>query len=445
VRPTSGRIEQLTSDQEALAGEVREEWLAAGLTTAPAERLRAERGMRAAYIAAGLPPPSAYIWVRSPLEAALGTTHMVLMDQPRARAAKRSHLPEVLGAAYLDLVGRPDGELWGRAWARYVGPDDDPLQRFLNRTFGCGEPRVVRAQVDTQVSASAWRAARMAIGGRVLEDLRTGVGDSVRERVVENLWLPVSAHVQAEVWTCLRLQLEARHARLWSWHRSWAVVRDLYRLLHVQDALLAPTGDRSALDGLAVHDFLARACGLEASARLHGLMEVARSSGWWWPYRSAVVLSERPVHIALDGDGRLHGTSGPAIEYPDGWQVWAWHGVRVPRHVVLQPEALNAREILKEPDVEVRRVMIERLGNDRFVRDAGARRLAEDETGVLWRVDLPFDEPIVCVEVTNATPEADATFRRYMLRVPPTMRSPRQAVAWTFGVDPSEYRPAAQS
>ena len=32
-------------------------------------------------------------------------------------------------------------------------------------------------------------------------------------------------------------------------------------------------------------------------------------------------------------------------------------------------------------------------------------------------------------------PEPDGTYRRYFLRVPPRMRTARQAVAWTFGVD----------
>ena len=49
------------------------------------------------------------------------------------------------------------------------------------------------------------------------------------------------------------------------------------------------------------------------------------------------------------------------------------------------------------------------------------------------------------VEVLNSTPEPDGTRRTYFLRVPPTMRTAREAVAWTFGLDGGEYRPAAES
>jgi hypothetical protein len=174
-------------------------------------------------------------------------------------------------------------------------------------------------------------------------------------------------------------------------------------------------------------------------------MELARAAGWWWPYRSAVVICERPVRLLQDDRGLLHGEGGPAIVYPDGWSIWAWHGVRVPRRVIERPEAVPAAEVLAEPDPEVRRVMIERLGNDRFLRDAGATRVAEDETGILWRVDLPGDEPLVCVEVTCPNPVPDAAFQRYVLRVPPDMRTPREAVAWTFALDSRDYRPSIET
>jgi hypothetical protein len=68
--------------------------------------------------------------------------------------------------------------------------------------------------------------------------------------------------------------------------------------------------------------------------------------------------------------------------------------------------------------------------------------VAKDNTGRLWRIDLPLpDEPLHIVEVENATKEPDGSRKRYFLRVPPDMRKPRQAVAWTFGINPGEYAP----
>jgi hypothetical protein len=49
------------------------------------------------------------------------------------------------------------------------------------------------------------------------------------------------------------------------------------------------------------------------------------------------------------------------------------------------------------------------------------------------------------VEVVDATAEHDGTRRRYALRVPPMVRTGREAVAWTFGLDAGDYEPLVQS
>ncbi len=49
------------------------------------------------------------------------------------------------------------------------------------------------------------------------------------------------------------------------------------------------------------------------------------------------------------------------------------------------------------------------------------------------------------VEVHSSTLEPDASRRTYYLRVPPAMRAPREAVAWTFGLASMGYRPEAES
>jgi hypothetical protein len=68
---------------------------------------------------------------------------------------------------------------------------------------------------------------------------------------------------------------------------------------------------------------------LECVDRLEGLSVVARNAGWWWPLESAVILTERPVSLTRNPDGKLHRLDEPAILYPDGWGVWMKDGVRV--------------------------------------------------------------------------------------------------------------------
>lgn len=49
------------------------------------------------------------------------------------------------------------------------------------------------------------------------------------------------------------------------------------------------------------------------------------------------------------------------------------------------------------------------------------------------------------VRVENATPDADGTRRVFHLRVPPWVRTAREAVAWTFALEPAQYAPVTQA
>ena len=89
--------------------------------------------------------------------------------------------------------------------------------------------------------------------------------------------------------------------------------------------------------------------------------------------------------------------------------------------------------------------MLDRYGPARYLLDVGAKEIERDDCGTLYRQDLADDEPLAMVRVVNATPEPDGTCKTYWLRVPPTMRTAREAVAWTFSKTPSTYRPARES
>jgi hypothetical protein len=106
---------------------------------------------------------------------------------------------------------------------------------------------------------------------------------------------------------------------------------------------------------------------------------------------------------------------------------------------------VTALEVVDEPNFEVRRVMIERMNVQRFVGELRARPVAHDEYGTLYRIDLSGDEPLTLVEVINGTPEPDGTRKHSFLQVPPTMRTAREAVAWTYDVPANEYAPEVRT
>jgi hypothetical protein len=254
------------------------------------------------------------------------------------------------------------------------------------------------------------------------------------------LWARITHGAPAVVAARVRARVAARLVNPVA-DRIWSAVRDEAGEEIAIQGLHALGGPREA-GRLAARAVLAAADG---RGRRDGLAHVARSAGCWWPFRDVAVLTERPTRLCLDDEGRLHAEDGPAVTYPDGWMIWAWHGVRVPQWVVAHPERLTLKSVQTQRDIDVRRVMIERYGAQRYVQEAGALKVASDEFGTLWRCPLLGDEPLVMVEVVNATPEPDGSFRNYWLRVPPDSRTPREAIAWTFGVDAPDYDPEVQT
>jgi len=122
-----------------------------------------------------------------------------------------------------------------------------------------------------------------------------------------------------------------------------------------------------------------------------------------------------------------------------------WRGVPIDARIAFQPETITASEVLDQPNAELRRVLLERMGYDAFLSQARAQTLDTDRDKGgerrLLKVDLAGDEPLVCVSVL-----CPSTGRQYLIRVPPSMRTCRQAVAWVAGFDNADdYRPLVET
>ena len=175
---------------------------------------------------------------------------------------------------------------------------------------------------------------------------------------------------------------------------------------------------------------------------IHPLISLSGNVGWWWPFNNAVVLTERPCFICRDEQNHLHHENRMAIEYPDGFGVYAWHGVRVPGNVILHPDKITPESVLKEQNQEIRRVMLERYGWDRLLVDLKATVEHEDETGRLVSTNRLGEYLDGSDSVSKFVLVVDAsTDRRYALQVPPDIERARHGVAWTFGMQEKDYRP----
>lgn len=186
--------------------------------------------------------------------------------------------------------------------------------------------------------------------------------------------------------------------------------------------------------------------GLGQLDKMAGPLQVAENAGWWWPTEDYVIITERPSELHLDQNNQLHHAEGPALAYPDGWAVWAWHGTQVPKELILGK--WTADDILKHDNTEVRRCAIEHRGWDRFIAEANLKRVGKEQEDpgnpghFLSIYSIPrrlYGEPVYVLLCDNATPERDGTRRRFGLTVDTNVRDAVEAAAWTFGLTREEY------
>lgn len=272
---------------------------------------------------------------------------------------------------------------------------------------------------------SSWLAVCMLVGGyndKIIRQLYQQVGDQVWDQVREQVGEQVGDQVREQVGDQVGDQV-------------WDQI----------PAFVWPYMDNQFSAGWLAWCVAMEAIGVQLSNSHLPWWYDTVNYGPMWPLERVCVVSERPTAIHIE-DGRLHRDGGPAIEYSDGFSVWAYRGVRVQRWVVETPaDDLRAQQVLDERNQEVRAVLLDRYGTERFIADAGGKLQHEDEWGVLYRVDRLDAEPYLAVKVVNATPEPNGSYKDYWLRVPPEMTTAREAVAWTFGMGEREYQPAAES
>lgn len=193
---------------------------------------------------------------------------------------------------------------------------------------------------------------------------------------------------------------------------------------------------------LSFYDFMRSELGLKTQTdKLQGLTDLARCAGWALPFENTCYISERHNILRRDNAGRLHCLTGPAVAYPDGFSVYAVRGVRVPSAWIESRESLDPMLALTEPNLERRAAAATIIGWDKVLSKLNPTVVdietsPEYDYGKLLRVDLP-DEPgqqflqVMC-----------ATGRTMVLRVPPNVRTAREANAWTNGFDNSkEFKP----
>lgn len=145
------------------------------------------------------------------------------------------------------------------------------------------------------------------------------------------------------------------------------------------------------------------------------------------------IISRRPQSVVRDEEGRLHNPDGPAVRFLDGFEVYAWRGVRVPKAWITETEKLEPKTALTWENIEQRRAAAELIGWARVLEALDAKVIQTDWSGTLMEADLPDSPGQRFVKVTCGTG------RTFVLPVPSEYQTCLEAVAATYNVSPEVY------
>ncbi|HEY9787505.1 MAG TPA: hypothetical protein V6D17_19105 [Candidatus Obscuribacterales bacterium] len=382
-------------------------WRKIGFATAPADRNQAQEGIRRAYESARLRPPRYIVWVDSPWMGSIAAAILAKAVQSQFESVVRSFFNSFSKRLWnaIDAKG-------GSGWWREV---EHQITRAVGMSYG-------------NVAMQIRQAIIAELNGRNIGGAEAGMGVYASQELLDRLTLTLDRQLPGE-YTRRIVPIVER-----------GLTSDLANSIMAQ-TWYCGTG---SMDGdLAFYDFC-RTSGFNFP-ELGGFLMMAQSCGWWWPFEDICIATERPKLISVDAQGRLHYGKGPAILYPDHWRICAWHGTFVPARFIKWTRNMNVHDIMTEPNIEVRRMMLDIYGLEAFMLASGAQKFQEDECGALFRQELGDDEPIVTVRVRNSTPEPDGHFKYYFLRVPPNTMTAREGVAWTFGLSAHDYHPKKET
>jgi hypothetical protein len=291
-----------------------------------------------------------------------------------------------------------------------------------------------------------------------------GMGDQFSDQFSDHLWV----QLRGQLWGQLRDQLSDQLNDLLKGQLRDQLSDQLKDQLsdHLRDQLSDQLGDESRDQPIYDANYLsgsqdlywiawakfAEYIGVRLSKQQSRRLEIMRLIGfeceWWWPFEGFCFASERLLLAKFDDGQRLHSDDGPAVKYADGYSLFTWHGLRVPSWLIEDKARITPDAIEAEGNAELRRVMLEIFGFDRYIEARGARLIAEDECLGLPRQLFEIDlggEPIRVLRVINGTVEADGRQRQLHLGVPLECNTPHEAVAWSYGRDPKRYEEPVRS
>jgi hypothetical protein len=146
------------------------------------------------------------------------------------------------------------------------------------------------------------------------------------------------------------------------------------------------------------------------------------------------IVMAMPEKVNIDTNKRLHSETSCAVSWKDGYEIYAWHGLIIPKEWIENKKSITKEIIAQEGNAERRRCIQEILGGEAYLSLLDVSEVDKDFDAqgnemILYqtkKVDEAANEHIYYLKVT-----CPSTGRNYFLCVPES-KNVWDAKAWTF-------------
>lgn len=210
--------------------------------------------------------------------------------------------------------------------------------------------------------------------------------------------------------------------------RRWALMHQGGNMLTDRECFISATRDILGLQ-LTEHEKFAS----WEQASIHG--------SYRFVHEEFCIVSNFPEYIKVDAKKMPHCETGASLRWRDGWELYHWHGVAIPKEWVTGKKP-TAQEAITWPNIEQRRAACELLGWKNILEQIQAKSIDKDddeEIGELLEAYIPDSGRERFLKVKCGTG------REFCIPVPRDMRTALEANAWTYNLSPEDYMPEVRT
>jgi hypothetical protein len=421
------RLYELDDAARAQFAPWRDKWIANAMSTKKMDAEDREATRQAViglYEAAKLTPPKVIVWVSSPMVAHFACAFAAALIETRKRGRTRDATRAATEAA---------------TWAATEAATRDAATAATRAATRAATADVAWAATEAATWAATEAATRDAASAATRAAATAATGDA---DTLQHPWYSPIANAFAKLAT----ELGGPHANI---------------LLQVAASGFGFLDGGNQWSGYPAYlSFFRHIAKIEIDySKWQHYEAAALHSGPRYMHADFCIVADRPEVLTVDNANRPHNEAGPFCRWRDGISLYAIHGVRVPAYIVERPDLITVARIQAETNEEVRRVMIERYGLSRYVRDAGFDVIDADTDPIGQPRRLLRRGDMLVVELTNSTVDADGARRVYHVPCHPELRpmlddsslgDPQKltalnAVASSYGMRGEEYDLAVET